>query len=110
MRSAASSATRSREALEDADRVPALGSIVLHFDVYGRLAAVEVTESAASVLPTALLEPAQRRYFSQSVDKLLCTSGERALHATCDQAMPTRNDRSPGCGRRGAPLGAPDGP
>ena len=46
--------------LDDADRVPALGSIVLHFDFYGRLAAVEVTESAASVLPPALLDAAQR--------------------------------------------------
>jgi hypothetical protein len=46
--------------LEDADRGAALGSIVLHFDFYGRLAAVEVTESAASVLPPALLDAAQR--------------------------------------------------
>jgi hypothetical protein len=46
--------------LEDADRVAALGSIVLHFDFYGRLAGVEVTESAASVLPPALLDAAQR--------------------------------------------------
>ena len=46
--------------LDDADRVPALGSIVLHFDFYGRLAGVEVTESAASVLPPALLDAAQR--------------------------------------------------
>jgi hypothetical protein len=46
--------------LEDADRVPALSSIVLHFDFYGRLAAVEVTESAASVLPPGLLDAAQR--------------------------------------------------
>jgi hypothetical protein len=46
--------------LDGADRVPALGSIVLHFDFYGRLAAIEVTESAASVLPPALLDAAQR--------------------------------------------------
>jgi hypothetical protein len=44
--------------IEDAERVPALGSLVLHFDHYGRLAAVEVTDSAASVLPPALLEAA----------------------------------------------------
>jgi hypothetical protein len=44
--------------LEDADRVPALASIVLHFDFYGRLAALEVTGSAASVLPPALLDAA----------------------------------------------------
>jgi hypothetical protein len=47
------------EELEEADRVPALGSIVLHFDFYGRLAAVEVTDSAASVLPPALLDAAE---------------------------------------------------
>lgn len=46
--------------LEDADRIPALGSIVLHFDFYGRLAGIEVTESAASVLPPALLDAAER--------------------------------------------------
>ncbi len=44
--------------LEDADRVAALSSIVLHFDFYGRLAAIEVTGSAASVLPPALLDAA----------------------------------------------------
>jgi hypothetical protein len=42
------------------DRVPALGSLVLHFDFYGRLAAVEVTDSAASVLPPTLLDAAER--------------------------------------------------
>jgi hypothetical protein len=42
--------------LEAAERIPALGSLVLHFDYYGRLAAIEVTDSAASVLPPALLE------------------------------------------------------
>lgn len=47
--------------LEDAERVPALGSLVLHFDFYGRLAAVEVTDSAASVLPPALLDAAERK-------------------------------------------------
>jgi hypothetical protein len=44
--------------LADADRVPALGSLVLHFDFYGRLAGIEVTDSATSVLPPALLESA----------------------------------------------------
>ncbi len=39
-------------ALDDvADGPPALESIVLHFDFYGRLARIEVTDSAASVLP-----------------------------------------------------------
>jgi hypothetical protein len=46
--------------LEDADRVPALGSIVLHFDFYGRLAGIEVTGSADSVLPSPLLDAAER--------------------------------------------------
>jgi hypothetical protein len=43
----------------DGGGVPALGSIILHFDFYGRLAGVEVTDSAASVLPPALLDAAQ---------------------------------------------------
>jgi hypothetical protein len=40
---------------EAVERIPALESIVLHFDFYGRLAAIEITDSAASVLPPALL-------------------------------------------------------
>ena len=47
--------------LEEADRVPALGAIVLHFDFYGRLAGIEVTDSAESVLPPALFDAAERR-------------------------------------------------
>ena len=47
--------------LEDAARVPALESIVLHFDFYGRLAGIEVTGSADSVLPPALLDAAEPR-------------------------------------------------
>ena len=46
--------------VDAADRVAALSSIVLHFDFYGRLAGVEVTAAAASVLPPALLDAAQR--------------------------------------------------
>jgi hypothetical protein len=46
--------------LAETDRVPALGSIVLHFDFYGRLAGIEVTDSASSVLPPALLDMAER--------------------------------------------------
>lgn len=46
--------------LEDADRIPALDSIVLQFDFYGRLAGIEVTGSADSVLPPALLDAADR--------------------------------------------------
>ena len=45
---------------EAADRVPALESIVLHFDFYGRLAGIEMTGSADSVLPPALLNAAER--------------------------------------------------
>ena len=45
--------------LEDVpDGPPALESIVLHFDFYGRLARIEVTDSAASVLPPGLLDQA----------------------------------------------------
>ena len=47
------------EELGEDDRVPALGSIVLHFDFYGRLAGIEVTDSV-SVLPPALLDSAER--------------------------------------------------
>jgi hypothetical protein len=46
--------------LEAAERVPALASVVLHFDFYGRLARIEVTDSAGSVLPPALLDAAER--------------------------------------------------
>jgi hypothetical protein len=49
----------SLDELEAADRVPALGSLVLHFDFYGRLAQVEVTDSVGSVLPPALLDAAE---------------------------------------------------
>ena len=45
--------------LEAADRVPALGSLVLHFDFYGRLARIEVTDSVGSVLPPALIDAAE---------------------------------------------------
>ena len=45
--------------LEAAEGVPALGSIVLHFDFYGRLARIEVTDSVGSVLPPALLDAAE---------------------------------------------------
>ena len=43
---------------EEADRIPSLDSIVLHFDHYGRLTAIEVTDAAGSVLPPALLDAA----------------------------------------------------
>jgi len=41
---------------EEADRIPTLDSLILHFDHYGRLTAIEVTDSAPSVLPPALLD------------------------------------------------------
>ena len=43
-------------ALDELDGPPALGSLVLHFDFYGRLARIEITDSVDSVLPPALLE------------------------------------------------------
>ena len=43
-------------ALDELDGPPALGSLVLHFDFYGRLARIEVTDSVDSVLPPALLD------------------------------------------------------
>ena len=43
-------------ALDELDGPLALGSLVLHFDFYGRLAQIEVTDSVDSVLPPALLE------------------------------------------------------
>ena len=42
--------------LEEADRIPALDSLILHFDHYGRLTAIEVTGSAGSALPPSLLD------------------------------------------------------
>src|ERR1700742_1957021 len=45
----------SLDELEASEGVPALGSLVLHFDFYGRLAQIEVTDSVGSVLPPALL-------------------------------------------------------
>ena len=44
--------------LEDAGRIAALESLVLHFDFYGRLIGVEVTSSAESALPPSLLDQA----------------------------------------------------
>jgi hypothetical protein len=45
--------------LEDAGRLAALESMVLHFDFYGRLIGIEVTSSADSALPLSLLESAE---------------------------------------------------
>jgi hypothetical protein len=46
--------------LEEGERIPALGSLVLHFDFYERLAGIEVTGAADAVLPPALLDAAER--------------------------------------------------
>ena len=48
------------DGLEQADGIPALGSIVLDFDHYGRLAGIEITSGAASALPPALLDNAEQ--------------------------------------------------
>ncbi len=47
--------------LEETETVTALDAIVLEFDYYGRLIGIDVTGSAASVLPPALLDAAQPR-------------------------------------------------
>jgi hypothetical protein len=41
---------------EEADRIPTLDSLTLHFDFYGRLTAIEVTGGVGSVLPPALID------------------------------------------------------
>ncbi|MCW3007637.1 MAG: hypothetical protein JWP17_2263 [Solirubrobacterales bacterium] len=46
------------EAHEESGLVPTLQSIVLDFDHYGRLIGIDVINSAAAVLPPALLDAA----------------------------------------------------
>jgi hypothetical protein len=41
---------------DEAGRIPSLDSLVLHFDFYGRLAAIEVTGAVGSVLPPGLID------------------------------------------------------
>jgi hypothetical protein len=48
------------ESLEEAEVVPALGAIVLDFDYYGRLAGIEILNSAEGALPQELLDDAER--------------------------------------------------
>lgn len=48
------------DALDEADSIPALESLVLDFDHYGRLLGIRVTGGADSVLAPSLLEAAQR--------------------------------------------------
>ena len=46
-------------ALEEADSIPALDSLVLDFDHYGRGVGLRVTAAADSVLAPSLLEAAE---------------------------------------------------
>jgi hypothetical protein len=48
------------DALEEAGSIPALESLVLDFDHYGRLVGLRVTGAADSVLAPSLLEAAGR--------------------------------------------------
>jgi len=48
------------DALEEANSIPALESLVLDFDHYGRLLGIRVTGGADSVLAPSLLEAAER--------------------------------------------------
>jgi hypothetical protein len=41
---------------DEADRIPTLESLTLHFDFYGRLTAIEVDGSVGSVLPPRLAD------------------------------------------------------
>jgi hypothetical protein len=50
----------SLDELEQADGIPALESLVLDFDFYGRLAGIRVMSSAESALPPRLLDEAER--------------------------------------------------
>jgi uncharacterized protein YuzE len=47
------------DGLEDSEAVPALGSIVLDFDHYGRLVGIEVWRAAESVLAPGLIDGAE---------------------------------------------------
>jgi hypothetical protein len=47
------------DAVEEAGSIPALDSIVLDFDHYGRLVGISVLHSSDSVLPPTLLDQAQ---------------------------------------------------
>jgi hypothetical protein len=48
------------DALEEADAIPALQSLVLDFDHYGRLVGIEVVRSAESARAPALIDAAER--------------------------------------------------
>jgi hypothetical protein len=48
------------DALEEAHAIPALDSLVLDFDFYGRLVGIRVLGSADSALSPALIDAAER--------------------------------------------------
>jgi uncharacterized protein YuzE len=48
------------DALEAADAIPALDSLVLDFDHYGRVVGLRITGAADSILAPSLLQAAQR--------------------------------------------------
>jgi hypothetical protein len=48
------------DALEEAGAIPALDSLVLDFDHYGRVVGLRITGAADSVLAPSLLQAAQR--------------------------------------------------
>ncbi|HEX3975562.1 MAG TPA: hypothetical protein VHW96_04820 [Solirubrobacteraceae bacterium] len=48
------------DALEEADAIPALQSLVLDFDHYGRVVGLRVTGGAHSALAPSLLDAAER--------------------------------------------------
>ena len=50
----------SLDELEQADGIPALQALVLEFDFYGRLAGIQILNSADSALPPGLLDEAER--------------------------------------------------
>jgi hypothetical protein len=48
------------DALDEVNAIPALEGLVLDFDHYGRLAGIQVTTAAHSVLAPSLLEATER--------------------------------------------------
>ena len=48
------------DALDEAERIPALDGIMLDFDYYGRVVGLRVTGAADSILAPSLLEAAGR--------------------------------------------------
>ena len=65
--------------LEDAGRIVALESMVLHFDFYGRLIGIEVTSAATRALPPGLID--RRVSLQRHVDRHAIRAFEKQLHA-----------------------------